>query len=156
MLNSSIAKICMRRIFSLLLLIMLSLCLQAQEASVTSPDGRLRLTAAVNEGRATYTLSYDGPSVLTDSPIGFVASMGNFSENLQFVRADTWYIAANNATGKPLALTLSLPMLSKDETVTLYADGKDGETVVSDMKIKNPQKVKITMQHNGAMVIRTK
>jgi hypothetical protein len=47
-------------------------------------------------------------------------------------------------------------MLSKGETVTLYADGKDGETVVSDMKIKNPQKVKITMQHNGAMVIRTK
>lgn len=89
LLNSSIAKTCMRKVFSLFLLTMLSLCLQAQEASVTSPDGRLRLTAAVNEGHATYTLSYDGQSVLTDSPIGFVASMGNFSEQLQFVRADS-------------------------------------------------------------------
>lgn len=69
---------------------------------------------------------------------------------------ETWYIAGNNATGKPLTLTLSLPMLSKGETVTLFSDGKDGETVMSDMKVKNPQKVKITIQNNGAMVIRTK
>lgn len=35
---------------------------------------------------------------------------------------DTWYIAGNNATGKPLTLRLSLPMLQRGDSYTIYTD----------------------------------
>lgn len=68
--------------------------------------------------------------------------------------ADKWYIAGNNGTGKTMTTTLSLPMLSKGDVVTIYADNlKDGEPTVKQMKIKDPQKVKVTMLNNGGFVI---
>ena len=68
--------------------------------------------------------------------------------------ADTWYIAGNNATGKPLTLTLSLPMLKKGDNVTLYSD--DMKTTAPQMKqqkISSPDKVKVSMPVNGGFVI---
>lgn len=66
----------------------------------------------------------------------------------------TWYIAGNNATGKPLTLTLSLPMLTKGETISLYSDNiKNREPQLTQQKIANPQKVKITMADQGGFVI---
>ncbi len=68
--------------------------------------------------------------------------------------ADKWYIAGNNGTGKTMTTTLSLPMLSKGDVVTIYADNlKDGEPTVKQIKIKDPQKVKVTMLNNGGFVI---
>lgn len=68
--------------------------------------------------------------------------------------ADTWYIAGINAEKENITLTLSLPMLQKGDVATLYSDNKkDGEPVKSDLKIKNPEKVKFTIQPNGGFVI---
>ena len=66
----------------------------------------------------------------------------------------TWYIAGNNATGKTLNLTLSLPMLSKGDAATLYSDNlKNREPQKSTLKVGNPAKVKITMADQGGFVI---
>ncbi len=66
----------------------------------------------------------------------------------------TWYVAGNNATGKPLTLTLSLPMLTKGETVTFYTDNlKNREPQLAQQKISNPQKVKVTLADQGGFVI---
>ena len=68
--------------------------------------------------------------------------------------ADTWYIAGINAEKENITLTLSLPMLQKGDVATLYSDNKkDGEPEKSDLKIKNPEKVKFTIQPNGGFVI---
>lgn len=68
--------------------------------------------------------------------------------------ADSWYIAGNNATGQTMTKTLSLPMLSKGDVVTIYADNlKDGEPTMKQIKIKDPMKVKVTMLNNGGFVI---
>lgn len=67
---------------------------------------------------------------------------------------DTWYIAGNNATGAPLTLSLSLPMLSKGDKVQLYSDRlKDSEPQLTTLNIKNPQKVSISMAKEGGFVI---
>lgn len=65
-----------------------------------------------------------------------------------------WYIAGNNATGKTLNLTLSLPMLTKGIVVTLYSDNlKNREPQKSELKISNPSKVKVSMPDQGGFVI---
>lgn len=67
---------------------------------------------------------------------------------------DAWYIAGNNATGATLSRTLSLPMLSKGDKVLLYSDNlKDGEPQLSEITIKDPAKVKVSMLNNGGFVI---
>lgn len=66
----------------------------------------------------------------------------------------TWYIAGNNATSTTKQLTLSLPMLKKGDTVTLYSDNlKDGEPQKTQLKITNPEKVKVPVLTNGGFVI---
>ncbi len=65
-----------------------------------------------------------------------------------------WYVAGNNATGKTLTLTLSLPMLHKGDVATLYSDNvKSHEPEKKELKIGNPQKVKLTMVDQGGFVL---
>lgn len=70
---------------------------------------------------------------------------------------NTWYIAGNNATGETLKLKLSLPMLKKGDLAALYSDNiKDREPQLTELKVKNPQAVTITMADQGGFVIVTK
>jgi hypothetical protein len=70
---------------------------------------------------------------------------------------NTWYIAGNNATGETLKLKLSLPMLKKGDLAALYSDNiKDREPELTELKVKNPQAVTITMADQGGFVIVTK
>ena len=65
-----------------------------------------------------------------------------------------WYIAGNNASGANIPLTLDLPMLKKGSVVTLYSDNKkDLEPQRTELKIKNPQAVKLNVAHQGGFVI---
>ena len=65
-----------------------------------------------------------------------------------------WYIVGNNATGAPLTLTLSLPMLEKGESVSLYSDElTTREPQLSQLKVKDPQKVTVTMADQGGFII---
>lgn len=67
---------------------------------------------------------------------------------------NTWYIAGNNATGAPLTLKLNLPMLAKGDLATLYSDSKkDREPQKTELKVKNPQSVTVTMADQGGFVI---
>jgi len=64
-----------------------------------------------------------------------------------------WYIAGVTASKKEQTVTLNLPMLGKGKIVTLINDNKDKQPTTSSIKIKNPQKVKVTMQGEGGFVI---
>lgn len=67
---------------------------------------------------------------------------------------DTWYVAGNNATGKPLTLKLNLPMLQKGDKVTLYSDNlKDREPQQAEVKVSNPKAVTVTMAGQGGFVL---
>ncbi len=56
----------------------------AGQAVVTGPDNRLQATVSVKEGIPVYSVTYCGKSVLTDSPLGFVADVGDFSREMVF------------------------------------------------------------------------
>ena len=58
--------------------------MSAQVASVSSPDGKLKVNVDVKGGRPVYEVTYDGRQVLDESPLGFVADHGDFSQNVTF------------------------------------------------------------------------
>jgi hypothetical protein len=57
--------------------------LQAQQAVVTSPDGKLSVNLTVKKGTPTYSVSYKGKLFLEPSPIGLKTNVGDFSTGLE-------------------------------------------------------------------------
>ena len=57
----------------------------AQVASVVSPDGRLKVNVDVKGGKPVYEVKYDDKQMLDESPLGFVADNGDFSQGVSFV-----------------------------------------------------------------------
>lgn len=53
------------------------------EASVSSPDGRLRVTVYDRGGKPGYSVSYDGVTMVGDSPLGLVTDYADFSKDLK-------------------------------------------------------------------------
>ncbi len=74
----------MKRILLLLPLSFSFLLSSAQVASVTSPDGKLKVNVDVKGGKPVYEVMYDGMQVLDESPLGFVADHGDFSTGVSF------------------------------------------------------------------------
>ena len=72
----------MRKLLLPLLLLTTALC-SAQEAEVTSPDGQLVVRMGTENGRAYYTVTCAGMTVLQPSRLGFTANYGDFSEGLK-------------------------------------------------------------------------
>ena len=69
----------------LLFALSLSLTVQAREAIVSSPDGKL--TVAINDegGMATYSVSLERQQVVLPSALGFKADFGDFTRGLKIV-----------------------------------------------------------------------
>ena len=57
----------------------------AQQAAVTGPDARLKLDFQLQDGKPVYSVTYDGKTVLENSPLGFVSNIGDFSRQMSFV-----------------------------------------------------------------------
>lgn len=66
---------------------------------------------------------------------------------------DKWYIAGVSNLDKETRIKLDLPMLSKGETVELYSEPDGKEFAKSELKIKNPEKVEVTLRPNQGFVI---
>ena len=56
----------------------------AQQAAVTGPDARLKLDFQLQDGKPVYSVTYDGKTVLENSPLGFVSNIGDFSCQMSF------------------------------------------------------------------------
>ena len=61
----------------------------AQQATVTGPDGNLKVDISLKGGKLLYTVTYKGKTILEDSPLGFVANIGDFSTNVSYVGQTT-------------------------------------------------------------------
>ena len=69
--------------------LLLGLCLAPSawaqsDATVYGPDSLLRVDVTVKTGRPLYAVTYRDKTVLEDSPLGFVADVGDFSRGLTF------------------------------------------------------------------------
>lgn len=61
----------------------------SQNATVSSPDGNLELIFSVTNGNPIYSVSYNGKSMLENSPLGLVTNEGDFRSDLSFVESST-------------------------------------------------------------------
>lgn len=56
-----------------------------KDASVSSPNGKVRVDVTINNGEPSYSVFYNGKEMLKDSPLGIVADYGDFSKNLKII-----------------------------------------------------------------------
>ncbi|MBR1667036.1 MAG: glycoside hydrolase family 97 catalytic domain-containing protein [Bacteroidaceae bacterium] len=74
----------MKKKLLFLSMMLVSASMNAQVASVTSPDGKLKVNVDVKAGKPVYEVIYDGKQMLDESPLGFVADHGDFSQQVTF------------------------------------------------------------------------
>ncbi len=82
----------MKHFFTSILIILFMLLfsrLEAQVATIDSPDGKLKLEVYLEEGQPQYTLEYEGKTILEKSPLGVITNEGDFSTNLSYVGHET-------------------------------------------------------------------
>ena len=65
------------------ILLLCAVCAQANNYTVKSPNGKLVVHVACENGKASYTVSYDGKQMLMPSALGLVANYGDFSQQLR-------------------------------------------------------------------------
>lgn len=54
----------------------------AAERKITSPDGRLVVVVSDNDGKATYSVTYDNELFVATSPLGMKTNIGDFTDGL--------------------------------------------------------------------------
>lgn len=64
------------------LLLLGSICAQANNYTMKSPNGKLVVKVACEGGKLSYTVDYDGKPMLVSSALGLQANYGDFSQNL--------------------------------------------------------------------------
>ncbi|MBQ6965106.1 MAG: glycoside hydrolase family 97 catalytic domain-containing protein [Bacteroidaceae bacterium] len=74
----------MRKELLFLSAMLVSMGMNAQVASVASPDGQLKVNVDVKAGKPVYEVKYGDVQVLDESPLGFVADHGDFSQGVTF------------------------------------------------------------------------
>lgn len=110
------------------------------------------------------------PNNLTDAPADAIAFMkdvpttwddtvfidGYPGKYVVLARKSTsgkWYIAAVSAVEEPLKLKLDLPMLTKGSVVKLYSETEKEGLKATDLKIKDPSSVSVTLKKRDGIVI---
>lgn len=58
---------------------------KAQVTEVSSPDGKLKLNVFSEGGKAMYSVSFQGKTMLDKSPLGLITNESDFSKDLKFI-----------------------------------------------------------------------
>ena len=67
---------------------------------------------------------------------------------------DQWYIAGLNAEAQAKKLTLTLPMLKPNQTVSYYTDNQEGYAGLKQLKIDKRGQAKVVIQPNGGIILK--
>lgn len=62
-------------------------CAMATDVKITSPDGKLTVNVNDNNGTPTYTITYDGQTMMTPSALGLKTNIGDFCTGLSIKEA---------------------------------------------------------------------
>lgn len=110
------------------------------------------------------------PNNLTDAPavaIDFLKEVPTTWDDIRYIdgypgkyaiiarrHGDTWYIGGISNLEEPVKLDLNLSMFEKGDKVMLINDDKDGYPEKSELTIKNPAKVTVTLNPSSGFVIK--
>ena len=73
------------KITLIVICVLMSSIVMAQNAEVISPDGKLQLKVSIDNGNAIYNVTYNNQPILENSPLGLITNEGNFTKNLGFI-----------------------------------------------------------------------
>jgi hypothetical protein len=59
--------------------------LQAQEATITSPDKQLKVTVTISDGKPVYSITYNAKTMLENSPLGLTTNEGDFTAAIKLI-----------------------------------------------------------------------
>ena len=109
------------------------------------------------------------PNNLTDAPkvaIDFLKEVPTTWDDVKFIdgypgkyvvlarrHGDTWFIGGISNLDNPIKLNLNLSMFEKNKNVKMINDDKNGEPVKSDLLIKNPENVTVTLNPASGFII---
>ena len=71
-----------QKIYTLLIMSVMTVCAMAETMQVKSPDGRLTVDFMLTDGRLTYAVSYDNNEMIQSSALGVNTEMGDFTQGL--------------------------------------------------------------------------
>ena len=110
------------------------------------------------------------PNNLTDAPkvaIEFLKEVPTTWDDVKFIdgypgkyvvlarrHGDTWFIGGISNLDNPIKLNLNLSMFEKNKNVKMINDDKNGEPVESDLLIKNPENVTVTLNPASGFIIK--
>lgn len=66
-----------------------ALLMQAEDFTVASPDGHLKATVSLSEGKLSYSVSRDDRTIVSESPLGLTLSTADLSEGLELVETES-------------------------------------------------------------------
>jgi len=72
----------------------------AQVAEISSPDGKLKLNVFWEDGRASYSVTFQGKSMLEKSPLGLITNESDFSKNLKFINSKKDFVSKKYSNEK--------------------------------------------------------
>lgn len=72
----------MKKLILFLFAILVTGMANANDVVIKSPDSRLVVTVSNNQGKAEYTVAYNGKQMLTRSALGLKSNVGNFTNGL--------------------------------------------------------------------------
>lgn len=109
------------------------------------------------------------PNNLTDAPavaIDFMKNVPTTWDDTKYIagepgkyvviarrHGDTWYVAGVSNLEKPVKLDLALPMFEKGAKLQMINDDKKGEPVKTEITVKNPEKVTVTLNPASGFVL---
>ncbi len=109
------------------------------------------------------------PNNLTDAPavaIDFMKNVPTTWDDTKYIagepgkyvviarrHGDTWYVAGVSNLEKPVKLDLFLPMFEKGAKLQMINDNKNGEPVKTEITVKNPEKVTVTLNPASGFVL---
>jgi hypothetical protein len=59
----------------------------AQQATVSSPDGKLKVNLSISDGKPLYSVTYADKVILEESPLGLTTNEGDFSSGMTYIEA---------------------------------------------------------------------
>ena len=75
----------MKRIIILCFLLISSVMYAQDITVISSPDGNMRLSISVDDGKPMYSVAYKGKAMLEKSPLGLITNEGDFTRNMKFI-----------------------------------------------------------------------
>lgn len=126
---------------------MVGASLYAQDKVISSPDGNLKVSMKLNEsGSVVYDVTYNGKTILEQSPLGIVTNVSDFSKGLAFVEGKESKVDKEYTQDRIKRSRMNY--LANEWVATYTTDKKEKMSVVLQVS-NNDVAIKYLLPRNG-------